>query len=169
MLTKEKPLVIYSLNIASGQREEKNNPLERRLPMIIEMLQDKSNYMRKEMSVLCVQEITATGSLSVQQVINKISHAIGDWRSIDMNPNSSSGGLVRATFYDDKKLHHIKTDIEIVENVLEPQYPRMIMVSFFCERDGDPAKVFAVINAHAPVEKRSRLACWKATKKIAIG
>jgi len=162
MIRREIAAGILSLNIACAARDEKNNPLERRLPLICELLK---KHKTEDISIVVIQEIRATGSLSVQQVINKLSAALGDWRYTEMSPNQSSGGLVRAVFYDETKLNISDVAVGHIQNTTEPQFPRLIRTVFFNKRDGgDNKSLFGVGDLHAPMKDVERFEYWQNIK-----
>ena len=162
--------VIFSLNIACAERDEKDCPLAYRLPFLIRFLQKQKAELK--FNVLCIQEIRPTKWYSVADIINEIAQALKLEPIVKRTNASGNKCFVRATFYDSSIWMEKQTHVEYTTNTKSPAFSHMIMTSEFIRLPSTTMdSTFSVVNVHVPAgfdeaAKQDRLKYWERVNEI---
>jgi len=146
---------ILSLNLACSKHdEEHDNGLHKRLPELTKILLENSETA----GVIALQEIRATGDMTVKDVVTYIQTALGEkWRAFSCPVNDSANSFWRVTLWDSSRIKlvkHVHTHLPTASGK-DCSY----LTSYFL--DTWAHKKFAVCNAHAPMELEVKYSYWR--------
>lgn len=169
---------IASLNIACAGRDEKFNPLWKRLPTLCKFIKD--NKDQHNFDILCVQEVRPTGvgktqeelqvdntSFKAYDVVNTLAAILGGWEFVVHKVNPSGGSFYRTTFWNPDKYVCHQNQVLYTKNIKDNQFPYMLMVSSFTAANScDNTTQFKVFNCHAPpFNIDEKMEYWTAMKE----
>lgn len=152
---------VATWNLACAGRDEKTNPLSRRLPLICDVLRKES----KNSDVWCFQEIRPTGSFTVIGVIMELLKALGEseFGFHYTADNDSSGCFHKCIMWRLSLYNCVNTIATRTKNSNNPAFSFTYTESLLVDKDSiGTLHGFVVLNCHAPpCNAGDRVAYWE--------